>query len=201
MTSLLLGVGIYYHNHSFIGFYVAGVLYVLYNLPAFLLFTSYWKEDANKIISIDSQQRVMWVRKGEQEKHIRFEEVQQVILHKSRHRQASTFNNFFYFQLDINGGQHLMLTSLLIEEDKLPFVIAFVKQEVEWEIKHFDYLSYQQAVKEKQIQLYEKDIQQFREKFQHHTLQELKVISTDEKFVSAAVEAARALIQEKEHSS
>lgn len=198
--SVLLGAGGYYfNNHSWIGFYVVGAIYLVQNVPTILLFYSSWREDAQKSVTIDTRQGVIHVVNADREKHISFTDVKRVILHKTPWRQTSTANEFYYFQLDLPGGKYLMLTAFLIEEGQLPFAIDFVQQEVNWEVKPFDYPAYQHAVQRTQLQQYEAEIEQFKQKFRPYSLQELIAITSDKKYVRAAVEAARTLIKEKEN--
>lgn len=201
---IVFSVIVYNVDFDMIAVYLLFGLFLIINIPTIVIFLNYWIEDRNKIVQIDTNHRTIKVTKGHLNHTYSFDEIKRVILvansscKSGESLRKAPWTDFFYYQIEFNDGERLILTSLLIKQKDFTLTVHHRRFLFIQTIDDFDYDSHIDAEIMVIKQMNQDEINKFKETFQDYSKSELQdILDNKTRYESAAVKAAKELLEKE----
>jgi hypothetical protein len=184
---------------------IMSVIFFIYNIPNFIIYLDYYKENRNTKIEIDSELDNIGIIKNGISKQYKISEIKSSIYHLGIYYENRIDNamrlkmissELAYWDLEFNNGDRYYISNLLIDFLHEEPIIENTK----FRFRMFQYINKsdsKEAIELNQVQE-NNVVEKFVEKFQIKTENQLtEILNNKENYQKEAIEAAAILLKNK----
>ena len=212
VIGIIIITPIYYYQRKgeqfvldFLFIKIMTVIFLIYNLPNFIIYLDYYKENKNTKIKIDTENNSIEIVKNGKSKQYKITEIKSSIYHlgiyyknwiDNARRWKMINSDLSYWDLEFNNGDRYYISNLLVDFLHYKPIVDNTK----YRFRMFQYINKsdsKEAVELKQVQ--EKNrTEKFVEKFQSKSESELnEILINKSKYQKEAVKAVEIIIENK----
>jgi len=212
VIGIIIIAPIYYYQRKgeqfvldFLFIKIMTVIFLIYNLPNFIIYLDYYKENKNTKIKIDTENNSIEIVKNGKSKQYKITEIKSSIYHlgiyyknwiDNARRWKMINSDLAYWDLEFNNGDRYYISNLLVDFLHYKPIVDNTK----YRFRMFQYINKsdsKEAVELKQVQ--EKNrTEKFVEKFQSKSESELnEILINKSRYQKEAVKAVEIIMKNK----
>jgi hypothetical protein len=108
------------------------VCFILFWAPILPIHINYLKEDNDKIVKINYEERIIVIQQYGQKKKVQFEDIQHIIINANHTGRYSPWLNYKYAAFKLQDGSYFVITRLIMNFDEEIYTLLGTKSKDHW---------------------------------------------------------------------